>query len=288
MTISPSAGSEQPAQKDVLHMLVSKMDSLPVLPDLYLRVNEEAKKPFSSAASIAEVISQDLAVTAKIIKLVNSASFGLRKQIISVKDAATYIGLETVKSIIIATSAFEQFSDEDIKEFNIDKIFDHSVKTGTLAGSIMKSVQKEKGLYDASLLAGMLHDIGKIVFISNMKEEYRKVIEVQKKKETPLYQAEKEMLNGVTHADMGAYLVETWNLPKNVCTAISEHHRAVKAFSGGYFNVSTAVYIANQFTHTAEKKNGKTVSWLLRDKTYLDSLGLQKYITEWETLAENV
>jgi len=287
MAAPKSSGSDLPTHEDILLQLFSKMDSLPVLPDLYLKVTEEAQRPFSSTTSISKVISRDLAVTAKIIKLVNSASFGLKKKILSVKDAVTYIGLETVKSIIIATNAFEHFSDEDIQEFNIDKIFNHSVKTGALAGNIMKVVHKEQKLYDASVMAGMLHDVGKVVYIANMKQEYRKVVAMQKKSGQPMYQVEKELFGGVTHSDMGAYLIETWNLPENVCTAISEHHRAVRAFGGGYFNVSAAVYIANQFTHIPENKNGKTVDWLRRDKTYLDSLGLQKYITEWETLAAN-
>jgi len=211
-----------------LRAMVSKMRSLPTLPALYVELKEAIESDRSSFKDIAQIVQCDIAITAKVLQLVNSAFFGLRNRMDNLQTALTYLGLESLKAIILTTDVFSKFSQEEIETFDIEALYQHSVFVSMVARKIMGSVKRDQGLQDIACTAGMLHDVGKLIFIRNMADEYKNVYQRAQEESKPLYEIEREVL-GVTHADIGGYLMSTWGLPEEIVNIISLHHSPAEA-----------------------------------------------------------
>lgn len=227
-----------------LQKLVSSLGSLPSLPSLYMQLVKELQNPNVSLNHVGEIISKDIGMTAKILQMVNSAFFGLRRNVSNPTEAAMLLGLDTIMSLVLSIQVFSSFDEVHCPEFSTQHLWTHSTEVGTAAKSFVKVSQKNSSkLADDTMTAGLLHDTGKIVLISSRADDYKKVVKLTKTENISLIEAERFVF-GATHAEIGAYLLGLWGLPDSVVEAVAFHHEPLASPSSS-FSPLTAVYLAN-------------------------------------------
>ena len=195
-----------------LKQLATSTKSLPALPTLYLQLMEELKKEDSSVERISEIISKDLGMTSKILQLVNSAFFGLPQRVADIQEAVVYLGIATIRALVLSIQVFTQFDEKKIKGFSIEALSDHCWMTGSLARTIAKLEHCDVKVEDQCFLAGLLHDIGQLVLAAGMPDEYARVLETARAHEKSIWEIELAQFNA-THAEVGGYLLGLWGLP---------------------------------------------------------------------------
>ena len=263
---------------EVLKRLISRLKSLPSLPSLYVEVMKELQSPDSSVQKVGKIISQDMGMTAKILQLINSAFFGLPRQISSPEQAVGLLGLDTIRALVLSTHVFSQFDEAKLPGFHLTALWDHCVAVGSCANRIAKSEKAEKKSIDDALTAGLLHDSGKLVLATNLPDLYQEVLYMVDKQETNLLEAEKETF-GTTHAEVGAYLLGLWGLPDPIVEAVAFHHHPNKCLSQAFSSL-TAVHVANVLDHE-ERIDVESSSRSKIDLDYLSKLDIVDRLPAW-------
>jgi HD-like signal output (HDOD) protein len=230
-----------------LKQLATSTKSLPALPALYFQLMEELKKEDSSVERISEIISKDLGMTSKILQLVNSAFFGLSQRIADIPEAVTYLGIATIRALVLSIQVFSQFDEKKIKGFSIETLSNHCWMTGSLARTIAKLEHGDEKTMDQCFLAGLLHDVGQLVLAAGMPDEYGRVIEIARSHEKSIWETELAQF-GATHAEVGGYLLGLWGLPNPIVEAVTLHHRPAGSTVRGFSPV-IVVHVANSFAH---------------------------------------
>ena len=260
---------------DDLLRVVKDATSIPTLPELYHELTAELSSSNGTAGRIGEIIAKDVTISAKVLQLVNSAFFGLSRQVDSISQAVTLLGAETINSIVLTTSVFNKFSDHQINRFGIREIYSHSIAVGATASRLVKEAGQEKRDAEEALLAGMMHDLGKLALIDSGNEIWKRLYLDRHNHDVPLHVMERELL-GITHAEVGAYLLGVWGLSNTVVEAVAFHHEPGNAPSEP-FGPLAAVYLADRFI----QKEGDPVRF--KDETdmeYLASLGMNDQLNE--------
>jgi HD-like signal output (HDOD) protein len=233
---------------DSIKHVIAGIDTLPSMPSLYTRVMEELTVPDPSIGRIAEVISMDVGMTAKLLQLVNSAFFGLPQHVSNLVQAVSLLGLDTIKTLVLSIHIFSQFDQEKLSMLNVTEVWKHSLMIGLFAKVIARAEHQSQVQVDDALTAGLLHDAGKLVLAANFPKEYADITTLADREGLTVGEAEGRVLNGTTHAEIGAYLMGLWGLPHSIVEAIAFHHRPHPDFMRS-FNVVVAVYAANLLEH---------------------------------------
>ncbi len=209
--------------------LISSIDNLPTPPVVFSRINESISNPNSSAYQIASIISEDPAMSAKILRLSNSAFYGVRNEITSVKQAIITIGLEAIRSLVLSTSVFDAFKTNPEFAQQQDQFWRHSLAVASACRVIARRVSAD-WIQDTDKVfsAGMLHDIGKLVLLAYFPNEWENIKKQIKGSQAKPIEVEKQIL-GYTHSDLGAALAERWNLPEVLQDAIAFHHNPLES-----------------------------------------------------------
>jgi len=249
-------------QNPDLRELVTKLDYLPSLPHAYLQLNEELRRLEPSLRRIDELIGADMAMTAKILKLVNSAFFCLSCEISSASHAVQLLGLDTVRTLVLTAHVFERFQSRLLTADDVHQISDHSLAVSNIARKIAIFEHADQHIQDESFTAGLLHDAGKLILASTLEEQYGKVLEHSEKADVGLYAAECELL-GCSHAQVAAYLFGLWGLPGTIVEAVAWHHNPAGSLSVK-FSPLAAVHVASAYH---DKKNSSR----LRGRTPVDA-----------------
>ncbi|NIA29427.1 MAG: HDOD domain-containing protein [Actinobacteria bacterium] len=265
-------------QNSVLKELVAQMRSLPSLPSLYLQIVDELHSEEPSIRKVGDIISNDIAMSAKILQLVNSAFFGLRRRCTSPVEASIYLGFETVKTLVLSIHIFSQFNGISIPGFSMDALWNHSMTVGSFAKLIANSARAGKKVIEDSFTAGMLHDIGKLIFVANLPEQYKDALEILNSKKIPIWQAETEMFTA-SHAEVGAYLLGLWGLPDFIIEAVAFHHHPDRCHHEK-FSPLTTVYLANIFAHQ-KPESDKIAANQAVDTNYLARLNALERFESW-------
>jgi len=261
-----------------LKNLLAGLNSLPSLPEQYERIMQEVQSEDPSLQKIGKIVEEDVAMSAKILQLVNSAFFGLARQVSSPAEAAMYLGVDVLKSLVLSTGVFSQFDADTIDEATIRRIWEHSTAVGALAKQISMAQTGEKLIADYSLMGGLLSEIGKLVLAINQPELYRQAAEIQVATGQPDYEVEQETF-GQTHQEVGAYLVGLWGLPNLVSECVAYHHHPGDCADPG-FTPLTAVHIATAIVSAKGSDPMETI-----DKDYVDSVGITDRIPDFAELA---
>jgi len=207
------------------------------------KVNEVVNDPNTSASDLEEVISRDQAIAAKVLKLVNSAFYGLPGRVDTLSRAIPLLGFSTVRNIVLSVSIFDM---DPIQHFDMKAFWRHSFGTSVAARAICIA----EGLPDAESqsLAGLLHDMGKVLLFQHFSKEYERVVELMVKKDITFLQAEKSLYS-VDHAQVGATLATRWGFPPNITAAIGFHHNPEPA--GDFIDFVSVTATANVLTQVA-------------------------------------
>ncbi len=240
---SPAASPKQLTPQE----LVSGVIRLVSLPEVCIRVNEMLEDPYVSASDIGKVIGQDTGLTARLLKIVNSAFYGFPSRIETVSRAVAVIGLRELRGLVLAASAVEAFSKIPTDIINMVNFWRHSVYCGVVAQLL---AERSNVLHSERLfVAGLLHDIGKLIIGHRMPQRYREVLDLVKETGLPDYQIEKKLL-GFTHAEVGGLLLKEWRMPSALCETVLCHHEPKLATES--MIESSLVNIANELTLIAE------------------------------------
>jgi HD-like signal output (HDOD) protein len=277
--IERSCGLRDMLADNSLKKLLSAIDSLPSLPALYLEILRELQSPYSSMQKVGEIISRDIGMAAKILQLVNSAFFGFRRHIASPAEAAELLGLETIEALVLSVKIFSQFDQSSMRDFAVNQIWAHSLATGVLAKVIAAAEKQERTAIDEAFMAGLLHDAGKLILAANLSQQYKEAISISRQPGNSVLAAERQVF-GVTHAEVGAYLLALWGLPISIVEAIAFHHspgRCPHQEPG----VLTAVHMGNSLEHALR---GQEDADCQPEREYLANLGLLQKLPDWQDI----
>lgn len=269
-----------------LKKIISRTEDLPSLPNLYTEIMEELQSPNGSIQRIGKIVEKDLSMTAKVLQLVNSAFFGLPRHISNPSQAVILLGSDTIKSLVLTVGLFSQFNQAALATLPIKSIYEHSMKTGAIIKQITKSENMDKKIVDNAFMAGLLHDLGKLVLAANLPEIYREVFELSKHEGITFHEAETEKL-GASHAEVGAYLLGLWGLPDTIVEAVAFHHNP-EICSANDFNTLAAVYVANILEHRAHAIAGTEDSEYEFDAEYMKRLNIIDKISVWEKTFKHI
>jgi HD-like signal output (HDOD) protein len=275
--VSRASNLEGSLQSERLKSLVGQMSRLPSIPALYIQVVEKASRADASVEEIGGVIGRDIGMTAQVLKLTNSAFFGLSRQFSSATEAVAYLGLDTIKSLILSIHAFSQFGKAETGALKMEALWSHSMQVASSAKRISKLEGQEPKAIEEAFTAGLLHDIGKLVLAVNLPSEYTEAVRLADSGlELPL--AEHQVF-GANHADVGGYLIGLWGLPVPVVEAVALHHAPCRA-TQPTFSPLTSVHAANVLEwERPNSANGAPPPRL--DDKYLGLVGVSSRLATW-------
>jgi HD-like signal output (HDOD) protein len=259
-----------------LQAVVSGIDSLPVLPQLYTRVAEELGRKDPDMAAVGALIARDPAMSASMLKMVNSSFFGFVRRIANPEQAVVLLGSEVVKALILTTNLFSKFNEQTFQRFSLHKLWRHCLSNGRMAAAIAKAEEQPREAVDDCFCAGLLHDLGKLVVADALPERYHAVLELLEQGGRTSWQAEQEVV-GVTHSELGAYLLGLWGLPEPTVLALAHHHRPETSPEPNF--ILTAVHAANVLDHEL-RREGENARPLLSE-SYLERMESGHRLEHW-------
>ncbi len=200
-----------------LEKLIERSGKLGSLPAIVYKVFEVMDAPKSTATIIGKVINDDPALTARLLKLVNSPFYGFTAKIDTVYRAVALIGHEELRSVVVAASAVKVFDGIPSELVSMKDFWVRSLQTAVTA-RVLAAFKREK-VIERFFIAGLLHDIGSLVMYLQLPDEMAQVLQLQKNDGMALIAAEKEII-GFDHTEVGGSLLKKWNLPPEICGAI--------------------------------------------------------------------
>ena len=260
---------------EVLLTLASRIKSLPPMPSLYFQIVARLKSPDCPAESIAEILTKDMAMTTRLLQVVNSGGFGVSRRVTEMAEVVNLLGLEEIKSLVLGVHLFE--THERIKPlyFSISQVWRHSTAVAAAARTICRMETGNEELANEAYLTGLLHDLGKLVLQNNFEAQYNDVLKRAKSGGRRLWEVEAEEF-GVSHAEIGGYVLGRWGMPMPLIDAVSLHHQPGRS-PGQEFSALAAVHIANALVHERDKDGEQPEL----DQLFLESLGCGKKMDAW-------
>ncbi len=230
-----------------LKALAGGIESLPPLPAAYDRLVGELAKETASVDSLAEIISRDVALSADVLKLVNSSFFGPRLRVRRLSQAVTLLGTQINKGLVLGVQLLKAFDVRRFPNFDFGRLWDHCLATGRMARAIAEVENMPPEEQDDCFIAGMLHDVGKLVLAEKLSPRYVQVVDAARRDNIPILQAERREL-GADHALLGAHLLGLWGMGDTVMEAVAFHHDISRLGRPGMCP-AVAVHAANALNH---------------------------------------
>ncbi len=267
---------QDPRLKDV----VGQLHSLPALPRAYAALNAAMADEEVTIESVADIISEDPGIAAKVLQLVNSSFFGVVRRIDSLRHAISYLGLANLKSLVLNYGILEEFdSASAAPSFDIEKAQQHTLDVANLARRMHEGNKK---LSEQAFLGGMLHDIGKLVIATNLPDLFERVSRLGRMSGIPTQELERRAL-GFNHGDVGAYLLGIWGMPDPIVETAQLHHRPSSVATGA-LDVLGSVHVADALVHEVEEPEAAS----RLDAELVGRLGLEEHLAEWRGFAATV
>ncbi len=198
-----------------MRRIVEKITSLPTLPGIITRLTHMLENPHTTAAEVGKEIAKDQVLSAKVLKLVNSGFYGFSQPIMTVPHAMVLLGFNVVKTLVFTTSVLDMMSQ------SIAGLWEHSLACARTCGIIANRLDMPDP--EEISVTGLLHDLGKVVLQQNLKDEFEEIVSLVRKKDMLFYEAENQVM-GVTHANIGGWLLDKWQLPGQIVEPIAYHH----------------------------------------------------------------
>ena len=266
-----------------LARLVAGIGSLPSLPASYAAISKELAGEDPSLQRVAEIISHDIAMSAKVLQLVNSAFFGLARRVETIEQAVTLLGTEIIKSLVLSNAAFSQFKPVSTR-FSADQLWNHSLLVGAIAAKIARAEGADKSVVGAALQAGILHDLGQLILATHLPQQFDVALERSAARHVRLFETERETV-GATHAQVGAYLLGLWGLPDSTVEAVAFHHEPATCTLRAFAPL-TAVHAADALLHSAIDGPNSVEGQL--DAEFLAKANCSERVTAWREIAREV
>ena len=231
--------------REDVRMAIRNIKNLPTLPVIVTRILEVADDSGSSANELAEIVSHDMSVSAKVLNLANSAFYGFSRRITTIPQAVVVLGFDTVRSLALSVSVFESLSTPSTKvSFDREAFWIHSIGCGSAARLIAKALEfRDTGTF---FVAGLLHDLGKVILDTYFSDQYQEVVEDMIEEERSALDAETDILD-IDHAEVGGWLAARWKFPEVLVAPIACHHNLMAA-EEQHLKETVVVHLANILT----------------------------------------
>ena len=260
---------------------ISQTKALPAIPSVYRQLNAALADPDRSITDIAHIIQQDMSLCSEIFRIVNSASFSLRKKVYNIEQAVAYLGINMLKNMVLSIEAFnaDEFDSGDDPQL-IEDVQKHSFLIGLIAKKVMPGKMESENAF----LGGILHDIGELILATHHVSVYRHIHAQAVKHERALYEMERELMEA-SHGEIGAYLLGHWGVPYSVVESTAYHHCPWEVPHLRFAEVD-AVYVADRLVN--EVLNAKDPLYKAEpiNMEYLEKLSIpERKVNEWRTMA---
>jgi HD-like signal output (HDOD) protein len=267
----------------MLASLVGTVKDLPVLPKTYFALRKKLEDPEVPLAELVEVVEKDVAISAKIFQLVNSAFFGLPLEVSSIKTAVSFLGIQMLQNLVLAAEVFSMINDtQSLPGFSFEELQAHSQLTARIAFRLPAAPHTR----DIAVMAALVHDVGKLVLATRSPRHFARALAEATREQVPLFAAEKQLM-GVSHAEVGAYLLGIWGLPSPVVEAVAHHHTPDSGPLEGVFDAVGIVHIANVLAHEALQRSDHKPEFPTQsvDPRFLERFGIAAQFRDWREMA---
>jgi HD-like signal output (HDOD) protein len=260
-----------------IRRIVGGIDTLPSAPSCYIELTKALTTTGGGLLAVADIVECDPAMSAKILQLVNSGYFGLGQRITSVRRAVVYLGIEMIQSLALASHVFT-VQVPVVPGFSVEELQEHSLLTARLARRIVTDPMRAEEAFAAAIV----HDIGRLLLGLAAPEQLAEIIRVAAESKRPRHVVERELL-GVTHGEIGAYLLGVWGLPLSIVEAVAYHH-APRTTTIGDTEILAALHIADALVQApGAAAQGRGEADML-DMAFLEAAGLTARLPRWREL----
>ncbi|MCS7273312.1 MAG: HDOD domain-containing protein [Fimbriimonadales bacterium] len=224
--------------------LIARTQDLPSLPAVVMRVYQMVEDPSVHAQQVAQEISKDQGFTARVLRVANSAYYGMTRQVATIEEAVIVLGMNTVKNLALIAATYPLFQRALIGYTpHVSSMWTHSLAVGLICQ--MGARQFDTRVRNEAFTAGLLHDIGKLVISTALTNWMGELYDMVHRKGKPVHEAERELF-GFTHEEVGALLIERWKLPPSIAHMIRYHHQSGEVEDPACALVEFADYCANR------------------------------------------
>lgn len=272
-------------ENENIRSLAARLSNLPSVPRLYAELTRILADEKAGAEQVAQVVEKDPAMCAKILQIVNSSFFGFPRRIASIRSAITYLGFNMVKNLALSAGIFTPGAKPAPAGLSLEALQIHSMFVATLA---MKLVQKENpSKAQDAFLSGLLHDLGQLVLAVGIEDEYARVLHEAKASSLSTHKVERQAL-GVTHAEVGGYVLGIWGLPYPVVEAVAHSHSPEAVALEG-MDLVAAVFISNCLYHEiAHESLEKAKGYATDLDNFLEPMKWQSFHETWKSMAADL
>lgn len=264
---------------------ISQMDSLPSQPRLYKAILEKLQDPESSMKDIGKIIESDMGMTVQILKLINSSFFGFYKDITSPVQAATLLGINTIKTLVLSLEIFTIFkTKEPLSEF-VNEIWTYSKLSAHFSKLIAREVSDNPVFIEDAFMVGFLHDIGFLILSSKLPDKLIDIINQSVDKNKTIYQVENENI-GTTHPQIGAYLLELWGFADDITEAVY-NYPDIKHLDKKELSLGHILHLGAGFAHKIHPSRYPILEYKIK-KDFLDTMNLKEQYNEWFSLCKKL
>lgn len=251
--------------------IIGGMAALPSPPETYLKLTEALDSRNSSLDELGEIIRVDPGMTAKLLQIVNSAQFGLARRITTPFEAVQYAGVDVLRALMLGLQSLRGFESKKPKSVSLSGLWSHMLDTAVGARTLGEEEKLGFEETQECFVAGLLHDVGKLILAGNADKEYEAVLRQARNEKLPVVQVEREAF-GATHADIGGYLLGLWGLPEVIVRSVELHH-SLDLVQEKTFSPLVALHLAQNIGHPERPA--------ALDLEFLKRAGLEPRIPEW-------
>jgi HD-like signal output (HDOD) protein len=234
----------------------------------------------TSIQRVAKIISHDDEITASLLELAGSTFFDGAEQVDSLVQAVGLLGVETVEGLVLSTEIYRQFGAEEITALTGVPLQDHNMAVSIFSKEIARMEKADREVQGKAFMAGMLHDTGKLLLAANFPDRYQKVIAATAAGNLSVVDGEHRVY-GVSHAEVGAYLLSLWGFPDFMIEALAFHHQPGCIPCRG-FSLPAAVHVADFLAYAAGSDPTRGVETPQVDLVQLNKLGLADRFEDWK------
>jgi putative nucleotidyltransferase with HDIG domain len=264
---------------DRLRTLIAGIDAIPSLTSNITALIRKLENPSVGIPEIAKIVAQDVGMTAKILQFVNSPCLGLADPVTNAEHAIAILGINQVRPFVLSAGVFAECDGLGEWRYAAADLMRHSVQVAVRARGIAASEMHDPTQADYAFLAGMLHDLGKLILMRYRAEPYRSAIRSSRESGLPMWQTERTEVTA-DHAELGAYLLALWGLPSPVVEAVLFHHHPTEIHSDG-FTTALAVHAANAIEHRPRRAITSSLDLPELDYDYISSSGFAERLESW-------
>lgn len=235
-------------KEERIKKLQNYIDKMPSLPTTMTKVIEVCDKPETSPADLNKVISMDPVLMGRVLRLINSAYYGLNQQITSLARAIIMLGINTIRNLALSTAIINTVKNSSAKSpINMDNIWQHSLSVAVSAKLLAKKNSVQLKELENYFVAGLLHDLGKIPLVNCFSEEYMQIIKMADQEKKSILECEQAVLE-IDHTESGFLIAKAWKLSDDLKAVVQQHHQSAEV-SGGHSRIVKTIAMANYFVN---------------------------------------